>query len=638
MKKKLASIAFLILMLSGLLVPFINLGTNHIREVKGQQTGPTIFEDNVPVRGTYLFADDYIAKWDDNGDGVNEEHRLEAPLIVDLAAAGFKPGDEVLITTRGKLYYSMDGDKNLVNDGQLCLWGVFSSSNTLLWDRSVNGEVGPLHRVPGAIDYGKPCDTGRTYKGFDTDIPEDFLIEEGLYIAKIPPGAAFLMLSCLDSGYCGNGGWIKVWIEKDTDADGLWDSWETNGIDINRDGTIDITLVGADYLKKDIYVEIDYMQGHRPDQSALDDVVAAFRSCPDTVENGPINLHPEVDQTTVCPYYEYLRLDDAKDFKAKAGFGTYDQQQSANSKYILLAKKYAYHYCLFAHKIEVKRETVWTKTNSGGIGEVFGDDFMVSLGAFTNGVGSRAEQAAVFMHELGHNLGLLHGGDDEVNYKPNYLSIMNYLFQLDGDPLHNRPLTYSSAKLRTLNESGLDETTGLNAANWDWTVYSAFVNTTSGPKYVPLAVSTLDAIDWNNDGDEEDAYTQANINNFPQWSYTSPDDEVLYGFDDWANLKFRFMDSENFQLGLDSLDIDDIEITWEIAQAMVEDAKNMVGGPTGPVQILDVNVPAQPSPEEQNGSSLIDTNILVIVAIVVIVLIGMGALLVWRKRRKQSPP
>ena len=30
-------------------------------------------------------------------------------------------------------------------------------------------------------------------------------------------------------------------------------------------------------------------------------------------------------------------------------------------------------------------------------------------------------------------LGLRHGGDDHANYKPNYLSIMNYLYAYTGD-------------------------------------------------------------------------------------------------------------------------------------------------------------------------------------------------------------
>jgi hypothetical protein len=430
---------------------------------------------------------------------------------------------------------------------------------------------------------------------------------------------------------------MTVTIEKDTDGDGLWDSWETKGIDANNDGTIDLILEGADWEHKDIYVEVDYMQGHKPDQAALDDVKAAFRNCPATVAYSPINLHIEVDSTTPATHADYIRFEWINNFKSVHGFGTFDQRHNANTEAILLAKKYAYHYCLFVHCYEFLNGTVWTKTTSGGIAERPGNDFMVSLGAWTGGVGSRDEQAGTFMHELGHNLGLRHGGDDGVNYKPNYLSIMNYQFQLPNI-LKGRPLTFSSAKLRTLTELGLDETTGLNWANWDWTVYSALLQTTNGSKYVPLAVSTLGAIDWNNDGDEQDAYTQANINNWPQREYANTDDQILYGFDDWTNLNFRFTETGAFNRGLESMNISDIEMTWELAQAMAEEAKNMVGGPTGPVQILngtiDSNVSDQPSPQEQ-GTSSIDANILVIVGTVVVVAVAIGSLLVLRKRRRQ---
>jgi hypothetical protein len=36
------------------------------------------------------------------------------------------------------------------------------------------------------------------------------------------------------------------------------------------------------------------------------------------------------------------------------------------------------------------------------------------------------------MHELGHNLGLRHGGADDTNFKPGYASVMNYAFQMSG--------------------------------------------------------------------------------------------------------------------------------------------------------------------------------------------------------------
>src|SRR4030043_695202 len=64
------------------------------------------------------------------------------------------------------------------------------------------------------------------------------------------------------------------------------------------------------------------------------------------------------------------------------------------------------------------------------------------------------------MHELGHTLGLPHGGDVAVNYKPNYLSIMNYAFEFNTwKP--TRPLDYSHGSCIDLKEDGLDETQGI---------------------------------------------------------------------------------------------------------------------------------------------------------------------------------
>ena len=43
--------------------------------------------------------------------------------------------------------------------------------------------------------------------------------------------------------------------------------------------------------------------------------------------------------------------------------------------------------------------------------------------------GTPRDQSLTIMHELGHALGLEHRGRDDVNDAPNYLSVMNYLFQ-----------------------------------------------------------------------------------------------------------------------------------------------------------------------------------------------------------------
>jgi hypothetical protein len=66
------------------------------------------------------------------------------------------------------------------------------------------------------------------------------------------------------------------------------------------------------------------------------------------------------------------------------------------------------------------------------------------------------------MHELGHDLGLGHGGNGPVNCKPNYRSVMNYTRSFrDTDPF--QPLDYSRENLASLNEAALSEPAGLGS-------------------------------------------------------------------------------------------------------------------------------------------------------------------------------
>jgi len=108
----------------------------------------------------------------------------------------------------------------------------------------------------------------------------------------------------------------------------------------------------------------------------------------------------------------------------------------------------------------------------------------VSLGAFMNQTGTPYERAGTFAHELGHNLGLRHAGDQDENsirqFKPNYASIMAYRYQLDGvrqqmvcqglsdtcSPFSH--LDYSHGTLPALDESALDETIGIGFGPVDW--------------------------------------------------------------------------------------------------------------------------------------------------------------------------
>ena len=144
------------------------------------------------------------------------------------------------------------------------------------------------------------------------------------------------------------------------------------------------------------------------------------------------------------------------DFDAvkNASFGTFGERANANRVNILAAKRLAFHYILFVHDLLGINGT-------SGCAELPGNDFVVSLGSWSvvggHNVGSRDQQAGTFMHELGHNLNLQHGGGDAINCKSNHLSVMSYTRQMNNVPMLNRPLDYSRGALGNLNENPLNE-------------------------------------------------------------------------------------------------------------------------------------------------------------------------------------
>ena len=106
---------------------------------------------------------------------------------------------------------------------------------------------------------------------------------------------------------------------------------------------------------------------------------------------------------------------------------------------LLAAKGLVFRYCLFADKV--------SSDDRSGMSEVLGDDFFVTLGAWTDP--SDDDYTGTFMHEFGHALGLRHGGADDINHKPNYKSVMNYFWQTPKDWSQTTwSLDYSRTELR----------------------------------------------------------------------------------------------------------------------------------------------------------------------------------------------
>lgn len=401
-----------------------------------------------------------------------------------------------------------------------------------------------------------------------------------------------------------------VRVAQDTDGDGLWDDWEQSGIDADGDGTIDLVLPGANHRHADIYLEIDFMDcaasggdcaatdthSHEPLAAAVADVVQAFDDAPVTNPDGVdgITLHVDVDDA--LPHQDTLNMGC---FTGAVGFDTIKDDPLYFGRGN--PRRFAYHYVMFTHQ-QVAGST------SSGCGEVPGNDLMVSLGAWNyacqggpnagrlcpaavgglncpsgtcvalgdvdgdgnddHDVGTVRQQAATLMHELGHNLNLRHGGGDCTNYKPNYLSIMNYWFQFSGI-LPGGGLDYSRVALPDLDERNvggtgqLDETVGIQDGTDDTRFvcsdWSARTEAGTGP------------IDWNcdNDGGVDTAVSE-NVNGdcidtvVVNCGSCETGEAirlgVLAGYVDWDNLKYDFQNTGNFEDGVHvDLDIPDME-------------------------------------------------------------------------------
>ncbi len=247
--------------------------------------------------------------------------------------------------------------------------------------------------------------------------------------------------------------------DPDTDGDGLCDSWETSGIastfgiPYTADPTSGLTsyyvlpstkvpgtetLQQTSYKHKDIFVQVDAMDGQGPSDAALKRVVDAFAASPNVNPDGStgITLHiikgnynlpfvGSLDKTVpagAAPRLFYVwndpvtdRTDNTNNYFGvkKEHFGTDDVRSNSNK---LNAYANAVRYSLFV-------STIGTSSISG-LAETLGNDMVVSLGSFGGydnphggKTGSETEQAAAFMHELGHLLNLKHGGPSEIMAK-----------------------------------------------------------------------------------------------------------------------------------------------------------------------------------------------------------------------------
>jgi hypothetical protein len=239
----------------------------------------------------------------------------------------------------------------------------------------------------------------------------------------------------------------------DQDGDAIKTKHELGGYDPNNDGVSDTPLhrFGASPFYKDVFVEEDYMAGPPGATWNFSMTAPAMSLAVAEMAKKGINLHIVVGNQVA--YQANL---------GNPGFSWtthFDPIKNAN---FAAARVPFFHYCLFANH--------YNGGSSSGISRgIPASDFIVSLGGITN----LGWQAGTFLHELGHNLGLHHGGPDDTNNKPNFVSIMNYEFQASGIYKDNSyQFLYSDITCNSLNEAALNENTGVVCATGSSTYWT----------------------------------------------------------------------------------------------------------------------------------------------------------------------
>jgi hypothetical protein len=503
------------------------------------------------------------------------------------------------------------GDTNILRNGAFC--GTRSPTRplaaTAVWLKPVKPPPNPCNKITcssnhisqptchngvcdGACDVGwGDCNNNKQTDGCETAI--DAIPNCGACGANCDDGNTCTNDLCTVSGGTGVCQHVSVLAcsqgcqpisscsYTDTDNDGLNDVWETNGyIDNNCNGVmepgIDTPLPNADPNKPNVYVKFDYLvnsapapagHSHQPSTTAMAMVQSAFAA-----HNVILTYYPSSDAITenkVVSLYstaQHAALQAAGQCVGSDSTSLYSIKPAHFPSYLAPA----WHYAVFAHYNTcdsiadcaqcpaTARIPANIKFGTSGIGEMPGNDLIVSQGQLVDlGVSPIPDivDAGTFMHELGHNIGLHHGGNDDLIQKPNYFSVMNYSYQFGmgttatpgpfptstTDPSISYSIDYSNYTYGTLNEGtlqpggticvddgsgGMNETTGLPSAPSTSALTTIFYTNSGGTSnYGP---SNGSPIDWDGSPPPTDLHDFDDVSGDGQCS-------PLGGFDDWTS-------------------------------------------------------------------------------------------------------
>ncbi len=281
--------------------------------------------------------------------------------------------------------------------------------------------------------------------------------------------------------------------ELDSDGDSLPDELEINGYDLEGDGMLEVDLaaLGADPMRKDLFVEVDWMEEVAPNldinPNVWQRIEEAFYNAPVLNSDGSQGVAIHIDRGPdtgggggqIIPFHERIVAEciASPDSDWISFYDFKDEFFDANRADI-------FRYAILAWRSGDKIRSI-----SGNAPFNDGSIFYVTLGTHDDRLDSGV-QIGTFMHELGHTLGLNHGGKDSIHSKDNYNSIMQYgneSIEIGGQfftPSPNqkygidvncnlddfdRVYTYSQGQRRDLDERMLSEEQGMcDNISRDW--------------------------------------------------------------------------------------------------------------------------------------------------------------------------
>jgi len=304
--------------------------------------------------------------------------------------------------------------------------------------------------------------------------------------------------------------------DPDSDGDALLDGWEVVGVldDLGVQRILDLPDLGANPCHKDVFVQFDYEDGANLEPGVWDDIVLAY-------QDHATNLH--VDS------YERPRVGGVEHSIMGSREAPYQTAGNGGQYWLAPERLWAFYYAFSGHTLGPSlggegsltfqiyefgsgncaggsQDGEWcthdVQCGGGGVCAgacrcpLTGDPDLCRGGASNCYREPATEQAKRMMHELGHAVGLNHGGRSDVsrapmrdgayfyygaggdsdggdgtNRKPNYRSVMNY-HTWGADQCWTpsdtivETLDYSDTDaLGTLEEDQLNEATnGLTAA------------------------------------------------------------------------------------------------------------------------------------------------------------------------------